>query len=60
MAALVSDDAAIDLAIFAADLSSGAPRAVTSSKQVAPSPSQAIDLAKPCSLQHWLGPLFYE
>ena len=59
MAALVSDDAAMDLAIFAADLSSGAPRAVTSNKQVAPSPSQAIDLANPCSLHPQLGHLLF-
>ena len=47
MAALVREEAAMDLAILAAALSSGAPRAVTSRRQVAPSPSQAIDLAKP-------------
>lgn len=47
MAALVREDAAMDLAILAAALSSGAPKAVTSSRQVAPSPSHAIDFAKP-------------
>ena len=47
MAALVKEEAAIDLAILAAALSSGAPRAVTSSRQVAPSPSHAIDFARP-------------
>ena len=47
MAALVKDDAAMDLAILAAALSSCAPKAVTSSRQVAPSPSHAIDFAKP-------------
>ena len=49
IAAFVREDAAIDLAILAAALSSGAPVAVTSSRQVAPSPSHAIDFARPYS-----------
>ena len=47
MAALVREEAAMDLAILAPALSSGAPRAVTSRRQVAPSPSHAIDFARP-------------
>ena len=50
-AALTRDEAAMDLAMVSAALSSGAPPALTSIRQVAPSPSHATDLARPCMLR---------
>ena len=49
MADLTKEEATTDLAIFLAAALSCAPLTWTSIKQVAPSPSHAIDLASPCS-----------
>ena len=47
-AAFTKDDATTDFEIFLASSSLAAPDVCTSIKQVAPSPSHAIDFARPC------------
>ena len=48
-AALTREEATTDFEIVRAASSLGAPDTRTSMRQVAPSPSHAIDFAKPCS-----------